>query len=268
MQIGVGLIEYLSFLTLATGVLWLAALLRKPVTGQAGKKPVWIAYGAEFFGVVVLILICRVALADWMQVPSGSMEPTLRVGDRILVNKLAYGPRLPFTNLALKLGTPERGDVMVFRYPLDVSTLYVKRLIGLPGDVVAYHNGVVSVNHVPFQSRPDDAVVPQQEDRGQIFERETVEHRERTIKLDADEPGARIMPVAWMQEVGNTCVVLSPKQWQCTVPKGKYLMMGDNRDNSVDSRVWGFLDDGQVYGKVVKVIVNFSDLSRAWMPLL
>lgn len=267
MRIGIGLIEYMSFAVLATGILWLAARSRSRSPAKAGEKPVWVTYGSEFFGALALMLVCRVALADWMEVPTGSMEPTLRVGDRILVNKLAYGPRLPFTNAALKLGQPERGDVVVFRYPLEVSTLYVKRLIGEPGDVVTYNYGAVRVNDISFQVKLDGAIVPKPEDSGQMFAHETSGARERTIKLDADKPGARVAPVAWLQAYRDDCVVLSSRQWQCKVPAGKYLMMGDNRDNSADSRVWGFLDEGQIYGKAVKVIVNFSDLSRWWTTL-
>src|SRR6185369_72841 len=147
--------------------------------------PLWVSWGAELFGVVVLVLGCRVALADWPRVPTGSMEPTLRVGDYLLVNKLAYGPRLPFTNTAIELGQPQRGDVVVFRYPLDVSVLYVKRLIGLPGDVVAYSHGVVSINGQPFDAVPESGPVTHPEDRGQLLVQETAAGRERVIKLDA-----------------------------------------------------------------------------------
>jgi len=267
MHIGIGLLEYMSMITFVTGLLWVAARMRKHAIAAGGKKPIWVSYGAEFFGVLVLILFCRVAIADWQEVPSGSMEPTLRVGDRILVNKLAYGPRLPFTNTAIKMGEPVRGDVVVFRYPGDVSIFYVKRLIGVPNDVVAYDHGAVSINHQAFHVAADNTITPHPEDRGQTFFHETAAQRERTIKLNTAMPGARIDPVAWEQVYQNNCIVVSAQQWQCTVPQGKYLMMGDNRDNSVDSRVWGFLDASEVYGKATKVIVNFSDFSRFWTTL-
>ena len=173
MQIGVSLMEYMTIAVLVSGVLWIAARVRKNTILQSGKKPLWVSFGAEFFGVLALVLVCRVAVADWQQVPSGSMEPNLRVGDRILVNKLAYGPRLPFTNTAIKLGDPQRGDVVVFRFPGDVSQLYVKRLIGLPGDIVSYHDGNVAINHQPFQLRPETSLVPRAEDAGHGFFDET-----------------------------------------------------------------------------------------------
>lgn len=267
MQIGVSLMEYFTMATVVTGALWLVAKARKKKIEQSGKKPLWVSFGADLFGVLALVLVCRIALADWQVVPSGSMEPNLRVNDRILVNKLAYGPRLPFTNTAIKFGEPQRGDVVVFRFPKNVSTLFVKRLIGLPGDVVSYHEGNVSINHQPFQLRPDPAVMAQPEDAGQSFFEETAAGSKRVIKLDTEEPGARTKPEAWMNEYKNVCTVLSYDAWECTVPAGHYLMMGDNRDNSADSRVWGFLDEHEVYGKAVRVITNFSDLKRFWLPL-
>jgi signal peptidase I len=194
------------------------------------------------------------------------MEPTLRVGDYLLVNKLAYGPRLPFTNAAIEMGQPQRGDVVVFRYPLDVSVLYVKRLIGLPGDVVTYRDGVVSINGEAFQAAVDETVPPRPEDVGQVFVHEEAAGSERTIKLDAAHPGMRVVPQAWLAEPG-ACRVEGIAAWRCTVPPGKYLMMGDNRDNSADSRVWGFVDRHEVYGKAVRVLVNFSDRSRFWTAL-
>jgi len=267
MQIGISLMEYMSMAAMVTGVFWSAAKLRKQVILKTGKKPLWVSFGADLFGVIALMLFCRVAIADWQEVPSGSMEPTLRVGDRILVNKLAYGPRLPFTNAAIKFGEPQRGDIVVFRFPRDVSTLYVKRLIGLPGDVVTFSRGVVSINHQAFQVKIDTSVAPKKEDAGQLFADETAGNRQRIIKLNAEAPGASVAPRAWLGEYSDDCSVASTQEWECTVPQGKYLMMGDNRDNSADSRVWGFLDQREVVGKAVKVLINFSDFSRAWMPL-
>jgi signal peptidase I len=266
-QIGVSLLEYLTLATSLAGLCWLIARRRRERLAGSARKPLWVSWGAEMFGVLALVLFSRVALADWPNVPSGSMEPTLRVGDYLLVNKLAYGPRLPFTNTALELGRPERGDVVVFRYPPDVSQLYVKRLIGLPGDVVHYLDGVVSINGEPFAAALEPTAPRKPEDGGQLFVHERAAGRERTVKVDAARPGGQVPPAAWLAAEPGACEVASARSWRCTVPAGKYLMMGDNRDNSADSRIWGFLDHREVYGKAVRVLVNFSDLGRAWSAL-
>jgi signal peptidase I len=264
-NIGISVIEYITMAAAVTGVCWLLALRHK--TPEGARKPFWVSWGAELFGVIALVLGCRVALADWPNVPTGSMEPTVRVGDYLLVNKLAYGPRLPFTNTALEFGQPQRGDVVVFRYPLDVSILYVKRLIGLPGDVVAYSHGIVSINGQRYHAVVERHPAARPEDQGQVFVHETAAGRERTIKLDARSPGGLVAPQAWVSAWPDACQVTSADAWRCQVPEGKYLMMGDNRDNSSDSRIWGFLDHHEVYGKAVRVLVNFSDLKRAFTPL-
>jgi signal peptidase I len=229
------------------------------------KKPLWVSFGAELFVVIALMFTCRVAVADWPKVPSGSMEPTLRVGDYLLVNHLAYGPRLPFTNTAIEFGRPQRGDVVVFRFPLDVSEFYVKRLVGLPGDVVTFQDGAVSVNGAAFDVQVVSEGVGDNvasEDRGQWLLRETAQGRSRTIKVNPFVMGREAV-----SGMAGHCTSARAGAWQCTVPAGQYLMMGDNRDNSADSRVWGFLPHEQVYGKAVRVLFNLHDLSRLWTAL-
>jgi signal peptidase I len=251
---------------------WLWGRGGGPPIAAGEKKPFWVTWGAEMFGVLLLITAGRVALADWPTVPTGSMEPTVRVGDYLLVNKLAYGPRLPFTNTAIPMGRPERGDVVVFRFPLDVSTLYVKRAIGLPGDVVDYDHGIVRVNDEPFRAQLDHAYPDvRSEDGGQVFVAESLGRgagsARHTIKLLESRPGGVVAPAAWAGPWAQACRVQSAQRWTCHVPAGMYLMMGDNRDNSLDSRVWGFLDERQIYGKAVRVLVNFRRLDRSLLPL-
>ena len=266
MQIGFSINEILALATLVTGTCWVAWKFKTRRLGAVPeKKPLWVSFGAELFVVVALMFTCRVAVADWPKVPTGSMEPTLRVGDYLLVNHLAYGPRLPFTNTAIEFGQPQRGDVVVFRYPLDVSEFYVKRLVGVPGDVVAFHNGAVTVNGAPFDAPvvsvgTGTQVAP--EDRGQWLLRETVAGNSRTIKVNPF-----VMGRLATDGMAEHCTAQGPREWSCVVPTGQYLMMGDNRDNSADSRVWGFLPHAQVYGKAVRVLFNLSDLSRAWTAL-
>ena len=292
MQIGFSINEFLFLATLLTGACWVAwrlkmrrlvarrpqadGIRRPPPEGvsQLGngpalthepEKPWWVSFGAELFIVVALMFTCRVAVADWPKVPSGSMEPTLRVGDYLLVNHLAYGPRLPFTNTAIELGQPQRGDVVVFRYPLDVSQFYVKRLVGLPGDVVNFQDGTVSVNGATLDVQllgDGSGAGVAQEDIGHWMLRETVAGHSRTVKVNPFLQGR--LPV---DGLGEHCTVQRAGAWQCKVPPGHYLMLGDNRDNSSDSRVWGFLPHEQVYGKAVRVLFNLNDLSRAWTAL-
>ena len=265
-QIGFSINEILALATLATGACWVAWKLRTRRLGAVPKKkPLWVSFGAELFAVVALMFTCRIDVADWPKVPSGSMEPTLRVGDYLLVDHLAYGPRLPFTNTAIEFGQPQRGDVVVFRYPLDVSEFYVKRLIGLPGDVVRFDAGAVSVNGAPFNVRVVSEgmganVKP--EDRGQWLLHDTAAGNSRTIKVNPFVMG-RLPPTG----MGSSCVTEGPTAWRCTVPPGEYLMMGDNRDNSADSRVFGFLPEREIYGRADRVLLNLKEWSRFWMPL-
>lgn len=267
-QIGFSINEILFLISLATGAMWLAWRVKlRRMPHPPAKKPLWVSFGAELFVVVALMFTCRVAVADWPKVPSGSMEPTLRVGDYLLVNHLAYGPRLPFTNTAIETGRPQRGDVVVFRFPPDVSQFYVKRLVGLPGDRVQYRNGVVTIGGADFDSQ-DLGPGQVAEDRAYLMVREVAGGQSRTVKLHPAWQGNRLALNDRDPLLKANCrsdVQLG--EWSCTVPEGHYLMLGDNRDDSLDSRQWGFLPHAQVYGKAVRVLFNFSDLQRAWTPL-
>jgi signal peptidase I len=269
MQIGFSINEILCLLSLATGACWLAWRRRLRRQPAPERKPLWVSFGAELFVVVALMFTCRVAVADWPKVPSGSMEPTLRVGDYLLVNHLAYGPRLPFTNTAIEMGQPQRGDVVVFRHPGDVSEFLVKRLIGLPGDVVRFRDGVVSVNGEPFEAQMLSDGTERDgkpEDRGQWLLKESSQGKQHTIKINPFVQGR--MPINPQQPaLAKQCVTQHAGEWECTVPQGSYLMLGDNRDNSADSRVWGFMPHAEIYGKAVRVLFNWSDMSRSWSAL-
>ncbi len=269
MQIGFSVNEILFLLSLASGACWWVWRRRLRQHPLPERKPFWISLGAELFVVIGLMFTCRVALADWPRVPSGSMEPTLRVGDFLLVNHLAYGPRLPFTNTAIEMGQPQRGDVVVFRNPLDVSEFYVKRLVGLPGDVVHFENGLVRVNGEAASSEllsDGTGSDVRSEDRGHWLMRETVLQRERVVKINPFMQGRLTLNLR-QPGLAEHCRTETSTTWQCTVPAGQYLMLGDNRDNSEDSRAWGFLPHEQVYGKAVRVLFNWSDMSRSWTAL-
>jgi signal peptidase I len=260
MTVGFALNEALALATVASGALALVWRARRRRAATA-RKPWWVSWGSELFTVVALVFGCRVALADWMHVPSGSMEPTLRVGDVLLINHLAYGPRLPFTNTALRLGQPRRGDVVVFRHPDHVSEFLVKRLVALPGDRVRFRDGVVAVNGEPLRAE-FMGLGERSEDLGEMLVRETSAGVARTLKLRP-----QLMGRMGIAALGDACRTLGPATWDCTVPPGHVLMLGDHRDNSADSRAWGFLPEHEIYGRVDRVLVNFTDLSRTFQRL-
>lgn len=274
MQIGLSINEFLFCATLLTGLCrWTWRWKLRAMPEPPKRRPLWASLGTDLFVVVALIFTCRVAVADWPRVPSGSMEPTLRIGDYLLINHLAYGPRLPFTNTAIEFGTPQRGDVVVFRFPHDVSQFYVKRLVGMPGDRVQFTDGTVAINGAQPDAEvlEDDALAAlsvrrSDEDRGQWMVRESAGAPPRVLKINPFVQGR--LPLN-LEDAGISANCRSPRggAWECTVPAGHYLMLGDNRDASADSRAWGFLAHDQVYGKAVRVLFNFDEPERAWMPL-
>jgi len=248
-------------LTMATGVLWLVdyfVFRKKRVPGA--KEPWWVEYGASFFPVILIVFFLRSFLVEPFKIPSGSMIPTLLVGDFILVNKFNYGIRLPVINKKIvAMNSPLRGDVVVFRYPVDTSLDYIKRIVGLPGDKVAYQNKRLTINGQPVAvKRIEDYF-----DRERLFY--TPRHTEQLGEvahdiLIEDEAPAFVPHV--MQFPGREKCIYNSDGFICDVPAGHYFAMGDNRDNSQDSRVWGFVPDENLVGKAFFIWFNFSDLKR------
>lgn len=251
----------LFILLLITGAIWAVDLVFLKKNRSAGAKdPWWVEYGASFFPVILAVFVLRSFIAEPFKIPSGSMIPTLQVGDFILVNKYTYGIRLPVINKKIiSINEPQRGDVMVFRYPEDPSLDYIKRVIGIPGDKVAYQNKKLTINGKPLEIRQsEDYLHPERLYYSQQFvEKEGgIEHR---ILNDGEVPPFIRDAVSFPHRENclyNNAGVI------CTVPPGHYFMMGDNRDNSRDSRFWGFVPDQNIVGKAFFIWFNFSDLSR------
>jgi signal peptidase I len=252
---------FLLILLVVTGGVWALdlALLRNRRAHDA-KQPWWVEYSISFFPVILIVFLLRSFLVEPFKIPSSSMVPTLLVGDFILVNKYTYGIRLPVVNRKIvELGRPDRGDVMVFRFPEDPSLDYIKRVIGVPGDRVEYRNKRLSINGKPVPLRQVDDYLSKE--RMQFSRRyiETVNGVGHEILLDDDGPAA-LMPARAFPHAGN-CNYNS-SGLACTVPPGHYFVMGDNRDNSSDSRVWGFVPDENIVGKAFFIWLNLNELGR------
>lgn len=229
------------------------------------RQPVWIEYSGSFFPVIALVFVLRSFLWEPFKIPSSSMVPTLLVGDFILVNKYAYGIRLPIVNQkVIEIGNPQRGDVMVFKYPKDMSQDYIKRVIGVPGDTISYENKRLTVNGKPVEYTPMDDYL---DDQHPVYHKQFIEHlpgKESGVAhriLNTD--GKRTLDLGAVDQFPNreACQYTYDK-FTCIVPEGNYFMMGDNRDNSADSRYWGFVPDKNIVGKAIVVWMNFGNPKR------
>lgn len=251
----------LFLFVLATGVLWVIDhfWLRKKRAADA-KDPWWVEYGASFFPVILAVFVLRSFLVEPFKIPSGSMMPTLLVGDFILVNKFTYGIRIPVLNKKIiETGSPQRGDVVVFRYPPDPSLDYIKRVVGLPGDQVTYRNKKLFINGQEVMEKKIGDFL----DRDRLYYTphftETLGTVEHSVLIDPEAAG-HVQPIVRFPH--NDKCHYNSEGVSCEVPPGHYFMMGDNRDNSQDSRFWGFVPDQNLVGKAFFIWFNFGDLKR------
>ncbi|MGA9852336.1 MAG: signal peptidase I [Gammaproteobacteria bacterium] len=247
----------LTLLTALAGLIWLADALffarkRQLKTQRPGgsavavgaerkvkkrREPILVEYAKSFFPVLLIVLLLRSFVVEPFHIPSSSMVPTLLVGDFILVNKFDYGLRLPILHTRIiPVGKPERGDVMVFRYPPDPTVDYIKRVIGLPGDRIVYRGETLYINGVQV---PDKVL---------------------GFYGGPDQMGAVLHQETLGKVVHGTLIIpgMEHKQGEWTVPPGEYFMMGDNRDNSSDSRYWGFVPQKNIVGKAFFIWMNWD----------
>jgi signal peptidase I len=251
----------LFLLLVATGAIWVVdRIFLRPRRAQGSKDPWWVEYGASFFPVILVVFLLRSFAVEPFKIPSGSMIPTLLVGDFILVNKYTYGIRLPILNRKIvALNNPQRGDVMVFRYPQDPSVDYIKRVVGLPGDKVSYQNKRLTINgeEVALKSS-GEFLHPERLYHTPSFS-EKLGNVEHAILLEPEAPA--YVPHVVSYPLRENCIY-NNEGVTCEVPPGHYFVMGDNRDASSDSRVWGFVPDENIVGKAFLIWFNFGDLGR------
>ncbi len=223
-------------------------------------QPWWLDWTAGLFPVIISVFFLRSFLVEPFKIPSGSMIPTLLVGDLILVNKFTYGLRLPVLNTKITEGTPpQRGDVMVFRYPPKPSLDYIKRVVGLPGDTVAYINKRLTINGQPVAT----TTLPEffDDDAMRYFKQFEEGLGDKKHKLLNDDERPAFVPGA-DNFAGRDGCLYSVEGVTCKVPQGHYFMMGDNRDNSLDSRYWGFVPEKNIVGRAFFVWMNFGNPKR------
>lgn len=225
-------------------------------------QPWWLDWTAGLFPVILAVFLLRSFLVEPFKIPSGSMMPTLLTGDLILVNKFTYGLRLPVINTKITDGTPPaRGDVMVFRYPPKPSMDYIKRVVGVPGDEVAYLNKQLTINGKPV---PKTAVPDYFDEETMRYLKEYSENlggkEHKLLNDDTRRAGLSEAEIAEFPNRDNCRY--SIEGVICKVPPGHYFMMGDNRDNSLDSRYWGFVPDENIVGRAFFIWMNFGNFKR------
>jgi signal peptidase I len=234
---------YFTVVVIITGLIVLADKLFFQRRRKADKKPNWIIeYSRSFFPILLVVWVIRSFIVQPYRVPSGSLEPTILPGDFIAVNQFAYGLRFPIGNFTLiPIGTPKRGDIVLFRYPVNPSIIFVKRVIGLPGDHIEYINKVLYINGKRML----------QTYSGRGYDLDKTQYKLPVIIKEENLMGIKHKIFLWFS-AGDT------GSYDFYVPEGMYFMMGDNRDNSDDSRDWGFVSKRQLIGKAFLVWMSWD----------
>jgi len=264
------LLRFMSFAavllaaTVVTGAIWaIDSIALRKKRGSDKPEPLLVELAKSFFPVILVVFLLRSFLVEPFKIPSGSMQPSLLIGDFILVNKFTYGIRIPVLNRKIiEINQPKRGEVMVFRWPEDPSKDFIKRIVGLPGDVIEYRNKRLTINGTALKVEPAGATTEVDETMNYLqYEayREKLGERNHLMQIIPDRPvltsGVRQFPNKSNCEYNYEGVT-------CRIPQGRYFMMGDNRDNSDDSRYWGFVPEENIVGKAFLVWMNFSNLKR------
>ena len=251
--------------TVLTGVVWVWNAVLGARSRRAGTaEPIFVEIARGFFPIILVVFLLRSFLVEPFKIPSGSMIPSLLVGDFILVNKYTYGIRIPVINRkVVDAGLPKAGDVMVFRYPEDTSVDYIKRVIGTPGDRVEYRKKQLTINGklIPLSRQGTYAV--RESGLGalplDLFTEKLGESSHEVI-MNPNAPPVSLPQVH--QFSGRENCAYNDDGFTCQVPAGHYFMMGDNRDGSADSRYWGFVPEENIVGRAFLIWWNFGEFKR------
>ena len=259
-----GFAAVLLIATVITGFIWLIdALAFRKQRAAGAQDPVLVEMAKSFFPVILIVFTLRSFLFEPFKIPSGSMVPTLLVGDFILVNKFTYGIRIPVINKKIAdMNSPQRGDVMVFRYPEDLSKDFIKRVVGTPGDTITYKSKRLTVNGKPVTTVATGSYTDTESGAVRFFEAftEQLAGKPHQMMVDPRFPSLELARVRQFPNKSNC--TYNDEAMSCKVPAGHFLMMGDSRDNSDDGRYWGFVPEENIVGKAVLVWMNFSSFKR------